>query len=142
MGIWFLLAIVAGLLVNTVVSRQLEKGRRVHRLAAMLFVLSGLGVVLAASSSVAVVIGLGLIVQDSLRETLDPVMEGWINRDTTSEVRATMHSLIGQVESISEIVGGVLLGVVAELISIPVALFAVGVVLFLVGILAERSPAT
>ena len=77
----------------------------------------------------AVVIAIGFMLQDSMREALWPALEGWANRDAPSSVRATVHSLMGQMTSLGELVGAIVLGALAEFASIQVALIG-GALLF------------
>ena len=74
-------------------------------------------------------IAIGYLFQDSVREALWPVLEGWANRDAPSEVRATVHSLLGQMTSVGQISGAAVLGLVAEASSIPLAM-AIGAACF------------
>ncbi|MEM8707394.1 MAG: MFS transporter [Actinomycetota bacterium] len=124
-GVWILYTVIAfaGLAVNALSGRALDRGLGVARLATMLIFVATIGAVLAASTTVLVVIGVGLMLQDATRESLWPVLEGWANRDAPSEVRATVHSLMGQVSASGELVGGLLLAVIAEATSIRLVLF-------------------
>lgn len=122
LGLLFLILAFAGLAVNAASSRGLEAGHGVARLAVVLLGVAAIGGLIASVTSVVVVIAFGYLLQDSVREALWPVLEGWANRDAPSEVRATVHSLMGQTTSIGELIGGVALGAVAEVTTIPVAL--------------------
>ena len=77
--------------------------------------------------------------QDSVREALFPVLEGWANRDAPSEVRATVHSLLGQTTSVGEITGGLLIAAVAEASSIPAAMVVGALFFALAGGVATRG---
>lgn len=122
LGSLFLVLAVAGLIVNAVSSKVLSKGHGVARLAVVLLAVAAVGGFIASITSIVVVIGFGYLLQDSVREALWPVLEGWANRDAPSDVRATVHSLMGQTTSIGELAGAIALGVVAELFTIPIAL--------------------
>jgi MFS family permease len=65
-----------------------------------------------------------------------------VNRRATSEVRATVQSFLGQVESIGEIAGGLTLGLVAQRSSIPVALLCSSVLVGLSGLLIHSDRTT
>ena len=86
-----------------------------------------------------VVIGVGYLIQDAVREALWPVLEGWANRDAPSEVRATVHSLMGQTTSVGEISGGLLLAAVAEATSIPIAMGGGALFFALAAIVAKTA---
>ncbi|MEO0495573.1 MAG: hypothetical protein AAF081_19370, partial [Actinomycetota bacterium] len=103
--------------------RALERGMGVARLATLLLFVAAAGAVLTASTTFLLAIGLGLILQDSTRESLWPVLEGWANRDAPSQVRATVHSLMGQATATGELLGGLTLAAIAEATSIRTVLF-------------------
>lgn len=122
LGLLFLVLAFAGLVVNAASSRVLSRGHGVARLGAVLLAVAAIGGFIASATSVVVVIAFGYLFQDSVREALWPVLEGWANRDAPSEVRATVHSLMGQTTSLGELAGGLVLGALSELVTIPAAL--------------------
>jgi len=63
----------------------------------------------------------------------------WVNRRTTSDVRATVHSFLSQAESIGEILGGFALAVLAQAAGISVALITSGALIALAGAMVARS---
>jgi MFS family permease len=65
----------------------------------------------------------------------------WVNRRATSDVRATVQSFLGQVESLGEIGGGIVLGVLAQATSITVALTFSCALVGSAGLLVMRSRA-
>ena len=139
LGVLFFIAALGGIVVNRGAERYLEGGKGVVRLAVGLLAVACVGGLIASATSAVAVIGLGYLLQDSVREALWPVMEGWANRDAPTEVRATVHSLMGQTTSIGEIGGGLVLGAVAEATSIPLAM-AIGALFFgSAGIAAVRG---
>jgi DHA3 family tetracycline resistance protein-like MFS transporter len=72
-----------------------------------------------------------------LSRAYHPLYLSWINQKISSDVRATVLSMNGQVESLGQIVGGPPIGAVGSLVSLRAALFssawvmAFGVPLFL-----------
>ncbi len=144
LGVLFVVIAIGGILLNLQVSRRLQDGVGVARLATTLIVIAVVGGMVMAATTAALAIGFGYLLQDSSREAFFPVLESWTNRDAPSEVRATVHSLVGQAAVFGELVGGLTLGVIAELTSIRVTLvlgaacFAVAAALATRGI--ERSP--
>ncbi len=140
MGAFFLVAVVGGFVVNAIVTRQIGRSAELSRVTAIMFLIAAVGVGIAALSNLWVVIGFGLIIQDSMRETFDPVLEGWVNRDAPSDVRATVHSMVGQAESVADLAGGLVWGMVAQFLSVPTALIGVAFVVAGVAWLAERVP--
>ncbi len=139
LGALFLVLAVAGLAVNALAARALETGSGVARLASVLLLVAAIGATITMSTSMLVFIGVGLMLQDSTREALWPVLEGWANRDAPSEVRATVHSLMGQVTAMGELVGGMALGALAQATSIRPVLAIAAVLWFLAAGLATRG---
>lgn len=139
LGVLFLVLAVAGLAVNALAARALETGSGVARLASLLLLVAAIGATITMSTTMLVFIGLGLMLQDSTREALWPVLEGWANRDAPSEVRATVHSLMGQVTAMGELAGGLALGVLAQATSVRLVLAIAAVLWFLAAGLATRG---
>ena len=140
-GLWvvFTALSAAGLIVNGFAGRALDRGFGVARLAVILLAIASAGAFLTASTAIVVIIGLGLMLQDATRESLWPVMEGWANRDAPSEVRATVHSLMGQTTALGELVGGLALGVLAQATSIRLAVFIAAGLWAISALLATRG---
>ena len=65
----------------------------------------------------------------------------WVNRRTTSEVRATVQSLLAQAEYAGEIALGLSLGGLAQLAGLPFAFIGASALLALTTALVFRSPA-
>jgi MFS family permease len=65
----------------------------------------------------------------------------WVNRRTTSDVRATVHSFLGQTESVGEISGGIVMAVLAQSASITVALTASAALIAVSAVVIARSRA-
>jgi MFS family permease len=63
----------------------------------------------------------------------------WVNRRTTSDVRATVQSFLAQAEYLGEISFGFALGILAQATSIPVAMIGSCALLVWAGLLAVRS---
>ena len=139
LGVLFLVLAFVGLGVNATASRVLHRGYGVARLAAVLLLIAAIGGALAAATNLVVVLAIGLTLQDSTREALWPVLEGWANRDAPTEVRATVHSLMGQTTAIGELAGGLTLAAIAEATSIRVVLFIAAGLWFCSAALATRG---
>lgn len=141
--VWFTLLGVVGLLAGAVALRFLEG--RVHRDGApRRFYLLGvvaaiLGtLVLAWAPDVGTGIAGTFVVRGVGWAIIPAVATIWINRRTPGSVRATVHSFLGQAESVGEIAGGIALGVVAQATSISVALTgSAGLFLLAFGIVAR-----
>jgi DHA3 family tetracycline resistance protein-like MFS transporter len=60
----------------------------------------------------------------SLRGVISPLVVAWVNKHSTSDVRATMLSFEGQSHSFGEIMSGPMLGSVAKWISVQASMYA------------------
>jgi DHA3 family tetracycline resistance protein-like MFS transporter len=65
----------------------------------------------------------------ALRNLVDPLMNAWVNQHLDSDVRATVLSMIGQVDAVGQIAGGPFIGLVANLASVQVAIAISGLLL-------------
>lgn len=70
----------------------------------------------------------GWVFRDVIRELLEPIGEAWVNRHAESEIRATVISFRSQSMAMGEVLGGLLLGTLAELVGLQVG-FATGAAL-------------
>jgi DHA3 family tetracycline resistance protein-like MFS transporter len=69
------------------------------------------------------------LVMDVLRDVSQPLQAAWINQKLDSRVRATVHSLFGQVDAVGQIAGGPGVGLVASLASVAAAISTSGLLL-------------
>ena len=122
----------AGILLSIVLTRQVEKRfdtlqpRRVGRL--MLAVTATIAVSIAAfgwSPFLGLALGLYLVIY-SLRELTDPLMMAWMNQRLDPDVRATILSMTGQAEAVGQVTGSMVIGVLANIFSVPLAFFFCG----------------
>lgn len=73
---------------------------------------------------------IGVVVQGTARNVGRNVTVGWTNHFTSKSNRATVHSFVGQSQSLGEISGGIVLGIIAQQIDIVTAL-TVSMVIYL-----------
>ena len=77
------------------------------------------------------------LVIDVLRDISQPLQTAWINQKLDSRVRATVHSMFGQVDAVGQIAGGPGVGLIANLASVVAAISTSGLLLtpalFLIG---------
>jgi DHA3 family tetracycline resistance protein-like MFS transporter len=66
---------------------------------------------------------------DPLREVKGPLYTAWVNQRLESRVRATVNSMAGQVDALGQILGGPMLGLVAERLSVAAAILAAALLL-------------
>ena len=90
----------------------------------------------AVSPFLSLTLGLYLVI-NIFRAVSTPLYSGWVNQKLDSNVRATVHSMAGQVDAIGQIGGGPSVGLVAKLFSVVAAIATSGFLLlpamFLVG---------
>ncbi len=65
----------------------------------------------------------------------------WVNRRTTSDVRATVHSFLSQAECVGEIISGFALAALARAAGITGALLAAGAIIAFTGAMVYRARA-
>jgi MFS transporter, DHA3 family, tetracycline resistance protein len=62
-----------------------------------------------------------LVAVGQLRGIVGPLQAAWINQRLDSRVRATIHSMFGQVDAIGQTLGGPIVGLVANVFSVRLA---------------------
>ena len=82
----------------------------------------------ALSSWLAVSLGLYLVIS-ILRNVQIPLQTAWINQKLDSQVRATVHSMFGQVDAIGQVLGGPLVAAIDSVGSAVASLVASGLLL-------------
>lgn len=122
---------LGGILLSILLTRQVEKRfvilapRQVSRL---MFVVTCITAAAIAAFGwvpflwMAVVL---FLVIYSLGEVSDPLLLAWMNQRLEPDVRATILSMVGQAESVGQAVGGLLVGFLANLFTVPLALLAI-----------------
>jgi len=53
------------------------------------------------------------LIIDALRDVSNPLQTAWVNQKLDSKVRATVHSMFGQVDAIGQMLGGPIVAVIA-----------------------------
>jgi DHA3 family tetracycline resistance protein-like MFS transporter len=124
---FFVMLDAIGALLYIVVIRFVEKRLDLSRpqsigramlLVTGLISLSMLSFALSPSLILAVV---SMIAVGQLRGISGPLQAAWINQKLDSRVRATIHSMFGQVDAIGQTMGGPVVGVIANLFSVRLA---------------------
>jgi len=98
---------------------------------AVLFVTAAISVALigfALSPLLFLSLGLYLVVS-VLRNVHIPLQTAWINQKLDSQVRATVHSMFGQVDAIGQVLGGPIVAVIASVGSAAASLVTSGLLL-------------
>ncbi len=144
--VWFTVLGIATLAVGAIALRIVEAridgvgvARRVYAVACFVGAF-GLIVLAHAPDDVTGMMGV-LLVGGVAWTVIRSVSVIWVNRRATSDVRATVQSFLGQVESLGEIAGGLALGVLAQATTITVALTFSCAFVASAGLLVLRSRA-
>jgi DHA3 family tetracycline resistance protein-like MFS transporter len=85
-------------------------------------------VLFAWSPWLGLTLGVYLLIS-ALRNLVGPLTDAWVNQRLDSDVRATVLSMTGQVDAVGQIAGGPLIGLVANLFSVPAAMTVSGLLL-------------
>jgi MFS family permease len=137
-----LLSAALGVGALAIVERHIDGvglARRYYVLACFLGVV---GLIVLASAPDALIGGVGVLLLNGTAATVTrPISVIWVNRRTTSDVRATVQSFLSQAESMGEFCGGVLLAALVQARGISVTLLTAGALLAVTGTTVARSRA-
>jgi len=111
--------IAAGLLT---IAQRFVSGRKVVPALCTILLGIAIGITILAHVELLWIAGLGLVVQGGFHTAKQPLVDVWANTFASSEARATIHSFIGQAESFGEVIGGIALGAVAQIFTVPTAM--------------------
>ncbi|MGZ0147100.1 MFS transporter [Kribbella sp. WER1] len=140
--VWFTALGVAGLVLGAVVLRLAT--RRIngthaatdYALAALVGVLSMLLLGFAPTAAVGAI---GVVLMNGIVTPLTRVISTiWVNARTTTDVRATMHSFLAQLEYFGEIACGLAISAVAAVSTVPLAFTACALLFAATAVLMRR----
>jgi DHA3 family tetracycline resistance protein-like MFS transporter len=141
---------VIGTFFYMFVIRQVEKRIDTSSPAAIgraMFVVTGLITVSMASfalSPILVLSVISMLAVNILRGVSGPLQATWINQKLDSRVRATIHSMYGQVDAIGQVTSGPTIGFIANVLSVRLAVtisaFLLSPALFFVRRTNAQSP--
>jgi len=130
---------VLAIFAMRIVEKRVDTGNPLAIGRAMLLITALISVALIGFALVPfllLVMGLYLVIH-VLRKVAIPLTTAWINQKLDSGVRATVHSMFGQVDAIGQIAGGPGVGLIANLASVAAAITTSGLLLspalFLIG---------
>ncbi len=112
---------VAAIVLLFVFGRRLA-GPQLVTAMVILNALTAVGVGVLAQGGLLAMALSGMAVQGTTRSIARTVTTGWTNHFTNRSNRATVHSFVGQAQSLGEISGGIILGFVAQRAGIGLAL--------------------
>jgi DHA3 family tetracycline resistance protein-like MFS transporter len=114
---------ILGIFVIRFIEKRVDTGSPAAIGRAMLWTTGLLAVsILGFALSPALVLAVvSLLAVGQMRSIAGLLQATWINQKLDSRVRATIHSMFGQVDAIGQMVGGPIVGVAANLFSVQVA---------------------
>ena len=92
----------------------------------------------AISPLLPLTLGLYLVI-DVLRDVHGPLNSAWVNQKLDPQTRATVHSMVGQVDAIGQVAGGPSVGLVARFFSVVAAITTSGMLLLPAMLLVGRA---
>lgn len=119
-GVMSLLGSGLGIVVSQVLLTYMEKRGSLSRTAVVFFTSAGYIfslIVFAFMSSFWLALVMFLIT-GLMRNLREPILHAWMNEHIEDKMRATVFSTSGQLNSFGQIIGGLLVGIVAQQISI------------------------
>jgi hypothetical protein len=133
------LAFLAGALALRIAQAYIDGARTVRRSYLIACAVAAVGAIGLAgapektSGSVAVLLAAGAL---PLSRTFGTI---WVNRQTGSDVRATVHSVLAQAEHLGGIACGLAIATVARFTDLPFALATCGALLISTVVLVQRA---
>lgn len=137
-----ILASAVGVIALRVVEARIDGAGVARRIYALTCLIGALGLIVLAFAPTALIGGLGVLLASGIAFNVTrAVSVVWMNRRTTSDVRATMHSFLSQAESVGEIISGFALALLASAAGISATLMTAGALVALAGAIVARSRA-
>lgn len=135
-----MLSAVVGVAALSIVETHIDGRGAARRLYALACLIGVVGLIVLSVAPGALIGGAGVLLMDGIASTVTrPVSVIWVNRRTTSDVRATMHSFLSQAESIGEICGGFVLAALAQAGGSALTLLAAAALIAVTGAMVARS---
>ena len=123
---------LGGILLSIFLTHQVERCFEVlepRRIGRLLFAVTAITAISIAAFGwvpyLWMAVGLFLVIY-SLGELTDPLLMGWMNQRLDPDVRATIFSMTGQAESVGQAAGGLFIGMLANIFTVPLALLVAG----------------
>ena len=132
---WFgILAMVANLLaiISVRIAEKSTNSNDHKSTVTTLLLTNGLltiAVIIFAISKNFMMVAVGFWLISMFREVRSPFYNAWMNQNVSSKVRATVFSICSQANSVGQIAGGPILGLVATVISLRFSIALAGIVL-------------
>ena len=132
----------AGVVALRLVEARIDGTGAARRTYVLSCFIGVLGLIVLAYAPDALVGGAGVLLASGISFNVTRAVSViWVNRRTTSDVRATMHSFLSQAESTGEIAGGFALATLARAAGTSVTLLTSAALIAATGVLVARSQA-
>lgn len=130
-GVMSLLGSGLGIFVSQVLIVYLGKRETAGRTGVVFFTSAGyiLGLILFALGKSFWFMLVAFLITGLMRSLKEPVLVAWMNEQVEERVRATVFSTNGQLDSFGQIIGGPLVGLVAQQVSVPGGLICTALLL-------------
>ena len=130
-GVMSLLGSGLGIFVSQVLIVYLEKRGTTGRTGVVFFTSAGyiLGLILFALGKSFWFMLAVFLITGLMRSLKEPVLAAWMNEHIEEKMRATVFSTNGQLDSFGQIIGGPLVGLVAQQFSVPWGLICTALLL-------------
>jgi DHA3 family tetracycline resistance protein-like MFS transporter len=132
---FFIVMEAVGVLLSIFVIRYVEKRLDTSSPLAIgraMMLVTGLiifALVVFALSPILTLTVVAMIAVDILRGISGPLQTTWINQKLDSKIRATIHSMFGQVDAVGQITSGPTIGLIASVLSVKLAVALSGALL-------------
>jgi len=142
--VWFtglgIIAFAVGALALRIVEARIDGVGVARRIYAAACFIGALGLIALACAPGYLVGSAGVLLVGGIALTVTRAVGViWVNRRTTSDVRATMQSMLAQAEYGGEILCGVALGALAQVTTIPIAFACAAAIMAGAGMMVVRS---
>lgn len=142
--VWFtglgIVAFAVGALALRIVEARIDGVGVARRVYAAACFIGALGLIALACAPGYIIGSAGVLLVGGVALTVTRAVGAiWVNRRTTSDVRATMQSFLAQVEYVGEILCGVALGALAQFTTITVAFACSSALIACAGVMVVRS---
>jgi predicted MFS family arabinose efflux permease len=132
----------AGIVALHLVQARIDGVGVARRMYALTCFIGVLGLLVLAEAPDAIIGGVGVLLVSGIAFNVTRAVSViWVNRRTTSDVRATVRSFLDQAESIGEICGGLALAVTAGAAGMSITLLTSAAVIAFTGALVAWSSA-
>jgi MFS family permease len=135
-------SLAAGFIALRLVQARIDGVGVARRMYALACFIGVLGLLVIASAPDALIGGVGVLLVSGITVNVTRTVSViWVNERTTSDVRATVHSILDQAEALGEICGGFTLAVIAGAAGMSMTLLTSAVLMAFTGTMVALSRA-